>query len=168
MSKQVHVFETAGLGFAPFRYMGMEKRVYQACHGAPIQPGGTCDYCGTAIIYHFFLKGAGPEDKPFKVGCDCIAKAGKGGMKTVLGADEARLRADKRKADNEADEARARAAYARLPEVAEALRALGHPYVLDLTLLDYVRFLFAQPTLTARVKAARIVAKHLPTPAPIA
>lgn len=170
MANRVHVFETAGLGTAPYAYRGMEKRQYQACHGAPIQPGGSCDYCGTAIYYHYFLQGSGPGDKPFKVGSDCIGKAGKGGMKTVLTGDEARLKADRKKIEDEAAEARALAAYGRLAEVADALRAQPHPKRADLahlTLLSYVEFLFAQPTLTARVKAARIVAKHLPATEPV-
>ncbi len=44
-----HVFERAGLGLAPFRFVGMEEKTFQACPGAPIQAGSSCDYCGTGM-----------------------------------------------------------------------------------------------------------------------
>jgi hypothetical protein len=68
----VHPFEVAGLGKAPFRFVGSERRVYQACPGAPIQPGTSCDYCGTGIMYVAWVQGK--DGKKFKVGLDCAMR----------------------------------------------------------------------------------------------
>jgi len=67
-----HAFERAGLGLAPFRYAGMEEKVYVAFPGAPAQPAGTCDYCGNGIKYCCHVKSA--DGKEFIVGTDCIEK----------------------------------------------------------------------------------------------
>lgn len=73
-----HVFERSGLGLAPFRFVGFSKMVYQACPDAPIQPGTSCDYCGTGIMYVCHIKSA--DSKQFKVGCDCVNKTGEAGL----------------------------------------------------------------------------------------
>jgi hypothetical protein len=72
METTMHPFEKAGLGKAPFRFAGMTKHSYQACPGAPVQPGGSCDYCGTGIMYEYWVSGV--DGSNFKVGCDCIIK----------------------------------------------------------------------------------------------
>lgn len=74
----VHVFERAGLGLAPFRFVGFYTAKFQACPGALVQPGTSCDYCGTGIMYVCRIKSA--DGKFFKVGCDCVAKTGDAGM----------------------------------------------------------------------------------------
>jgi len=74
----LHVFEKAGLGKAPFRCVGYERITYQACPGAPIQPGGCCDYCGTGIIDAFTIRGS--DGAKFKVGCDCVMRTGDAGL----------------------------------------------------------------------------------------
>jgi hypothetical protein len=66
----VHPFERAGLGKAPFRCTGMEKRTYQACPDAPIQPGASCDFCGTGIMYTYMIVSS--DGRNFVVGCDCV------------------------------------------------------------------------------------------------
>lgn len=68
----VHPFERTGLGKPPFRVVGFSVQKYQACHGAPIQPGSSCDYCGTGIMNVFHIKGA--DGATFKVGIDCVQK----------------------------------------------------------------------------------------------
>lgn len=67
-----HPFQIAGLGIAPFQYDGMSEIIFQAYPGAPIQAGGSCDYCGTGIRNAFWIKSA--DGKRFKVGCDCVEK----------------------------------------------------------------------------------------------
>ena len=74
----MHVFERAGLGKAPFRYCGMTESKYQACHGAPVQPGSSCDYCGQGIMYVCEISSA--DGRRFKVGCDCVARTGDAGL----------------------------------------------------------------------------------------
>ena len=69
---KIHKWEAAGLGKGPFRCIGCEEKTYQACQGAPIQPGGSCDYCGMGIRYCFTILSA--DGKRFKVGSSCVLK----------------------------------------------------------------------------------------------
>lgn len=64
----IHPFERAGLGIAPFRCTGVEEKVYGPCN----QPAGTCDYCGNGIKYVYHVRSS--DGKEFGVGCDCIRK----------------------------------------------------------------------------------------------
>jgi len=118
----VHVFERAGLGKAPFQFVGMNKNAYQACPGAPMQPGGTCDYCGASIMFEFFIRSA--DGKTFKVGSDCVCKFDTGGLRRVV---DAKVREMKRKANIERQDAKIARAKELLPQVADKLRAQPHP-----------------------------------------
>lgn len=92
----VHPFEKAGLGIAPFRFVRCYEAKYQACPGAPIQPGSTCDYCGTAIMYVFIVRGTnGPE---FKVGCDCVEKTDAGHLVGAVKVAAKRMKAEAKEA----------------------------------------------------------------------
>ena len=81
----MHKFEKAGLGLPPYRLVEYERKVYQACQGAPIQPGTVCDYCSTAIMDVFWILSA--DGKKFKVGSDCVKKAEAGNGMTKLWND---------------------------------------------------------------------------------
>ncbi len=81
--QSLHPFEQAGLGKAPFSFIGMtEERgpIRSTCQktgveiqiGAPGQPMGTCDYCGQGIAIVCHVQGA--DGKRFKVGSDCVEK----------------------------------------------------------------------------------------------
>src|SRR5574342_1408292 len=74
----IHVFERAGLGKAPFKLMRVEERTYQACQGAPVQPGTCCDFCMTAIRITCIIRDARGHE--FKVGSDCVRKTGDQGL----------------------------------------------------------------------------------------
>lgn len=74
VSTWIHPFQAAGLGLAPFRCVGVIKKTYQACHGAPVQAAGMCDYCGTGIMYCYQIKSA--DSRSFVVGCDCVIRTG--------------------------------------------------------------------------------------------
>ena len=130
METSIHKFERAGLGKAPFRYIGMFEKVYQACHGAPIQPGSSCDYCGAGIRYVFQVRSA--DGKTFKVGCDCIHKVGDAGLRRVIARDEAKIR-----------KANADVLFGR--KLMAAVDALGNP-----TLLTDQPHPYARPGETAR------------------
>jgi hypothetical protein len=97
-SMPVHRFEAAGLGKAPFTLLEMQRIVFQACPGAPIQAGGSCDYCGTAICYAFRIQSA--DGRSFKVGSDCVEKVGDAGLaqkiKRVRAAYDRELRMARR------------------------------------------------------------------------
>lgn len=91
-----HVFETAGLGLAPFRCVGMHITVGPlnlpdgTQVGAPGQPMGHCDYCGTGILYNFDIVSA--DGKAFIVGSDCVYKTGDTGLRKAV---DAKLKAAK-------------------------------------------------------------------------
>lgn len=93
---KVHPFERVGLGKAPFRVAGYEKRVFYACPGAPMQCGGSCDYCGTGIVHTFIIVSA--DGKRFVVGSDCVAKTGDRAMVREAGAARREYQARESKA----------------------------------------------------------------------
>jgi hypothetical protein len=106
MTAPIHPFEAAGLGLAPFRFVGMEHKTFQACPGAPIQVGGSCDYCSTGISYFCWIESA--DGRRFKVGSDCVAKVDPALAASVKRADaDARLEARRQAAkDLAVEEAR--------------------------------------------------------------
>lgn len=60
-------------GPAPYKVVRSFVSKFQACPGAPIQPGTSCDHCSTAIMNVFVVRcGNGHE---FNVGSDCVARA---------------------------------------------------------------------------------------------
>jgi len=118
---KIHVFEQAGLGKAPFRYKGCGREVYQVV-GGPAQPGGTCDYCGTAITNCFYLESA--DKKSFKVGCNCVEKTGDHGLINPVKQEVNRLKSIAR---NERELVRIQEGRIRLPLVLTALKAKKHP-----------------------------------------
>lgn len=67
-----HPFERSGNGRAPFSIVGFDEKTYQACHGAPVQPAGICDHCGTCIRYRAHI--ASSDGVCFVVGLDCVRK----------------------------------------------------------------------------------------------
>jgi hypothetical protein len=140
-----HKFELAGLGKAPFHFTGVvTEKTYQACQGAPVQPGSSCDYCSTGIRYEFWVRSA--DGHEFKVGCDCIHKTGDRGLVQQISAAERELRKKKNTAAKERKIARiatrVAAAKEKLPLVRGTLSSQPHPskYFADQgkTLLDYV------------------------------
>lgn len=72
-----HAFETAGLGLAPFHFVGASENVITYPDGSQ-KAGGSCDYCGTGIRTECWVKSA--DGKQFKVGCNCIEKVGDKGL----------------------------------------------------------------------------------------
>lgn len=140
-----HCFEVAGLGLAPFRFVGMSENVITYPDGTS-QAGGSCNYCGTGIRYECVI--VSRDGKRSVVGCDCIAKVGDAGLlKAYKTSPE--FRAHKRKL------AYAKAERVRLELIAliDANRALlatlPHPYGFTdrktgapLTRLDSVQWLF--------------------------
>lgn len=79
----VHPFESAGLGIAPFSYVGTSHKVGPIAMGngvtvgSPGQPMGTCEYCGQGIAYCCSIESS--DGNRFIVGSDCVEKTyGKG------------------------------------------------------------------------------------------
>ena len=87
----IHKFEEAGLGKAPFRFVRVEERVgpmiisvengITTTVGAPGQPCGTCDYCGTAIKECCIIRSA--DGRQFIVGNQCVHKTGDSGLESA-------------------------------------------------------------------------------------
>jgi len=167
----VHKFEAAGLGKAPFRYVGIRENVWVSGDGSVRKPGGTCDYCGNGIQWEFHIKSA--DGRCSKVGCNCIEKVG----------DEGILKAYRTSPEYRAAQAQKRAAKA--AAVTEALKTLladsnarawlqssPHPRgFVDrktgaaLTLLDQVEWLFNNSGASGRewlLKALRPGGKFAP------
>lgn len=79
-----HRWEIA-FGPAPYRFTGTEEKKYQAIPGdpnCPVQPGGSCDWCGQALytLCHF----VSADGTKFHVGSDCALKSGDAGMKKAV------------------------------------------------------------------------------------
>lgn len=85
----LHQFEIAGLGRAPFRFVRMERHV-----NADGFPCGTCDYCGNGLKYVYIVKGC--DDKPeFRVGSDCVEKTLQGNNVLLDNITRAKKRLDR-------------------------------------------------------------------------
>jgi hypothetical protein len=87
-----HAF--AHLGEYPYTYIGYQYLTYQACPGAPIQVGGSCDHCMTGIKDAFRFRSA--DGKVFKVGNQCVAKAGDRGLKKAIDNEDGMTRHEQR------------------------------------------------------------------------
>jgi hypothetical protein len=126
-SNTVHVFERAGLGRAPFRFIGTGVEIYQAIPGdpnCPIQPGTSCDYCGQGIRNVCYIKDV--DGKRFKVGCDCVLKTGDRGI-----VDPVKRAVNRAKREAKAKRDRARISRCRetitRSDVRTAMAATAHP-----------------------------------------
>lgn len=104
----VHCFEKAGLGKAPFRYIGMvdQNIKYGQATGTingiefSTKPGGSCAYCGTYIVNMFNVESA--DGNRFHVGCECIKKTGDQGLIRLVAADIKKAEKAKRDAKKSA------------------------------------------------------------------
>jgi hypothetical protein len=120
----VHPWERAGLGKAPFRWLGVRHlvgpiRIAQADGttleiGAPGQPMGSCAYCAQGIAECHSIKSA--DGKVFMVGCDCVRRASEPGD-PVLKAAEAAAKKRRNAAARARNAGKAKASEARLAEL---------------------------------------------------
>lgn len=99
----VHPFEIVGLGRAPFRLIGMEKRVYSAAPGHQ-QPAGTCDACGQGIMYCYSIQSH--CGKVSTVGCDCVMKLDREDNRLVSAVQRAKADYARKLRDEERQSAR--------------------------------------------------------------
>lgn len=159
---KIHPWEDAGLGLAPFRCLGVERRIgpikYQDPKypgitteiGAPGQPMGRCDFCGQGIADCYLI--LSKDGKKFVVGSDCVRR--------TYHEAETELPASVRKAiaDNahEKREVRAQAKREKLAALLvplleqargilaaqpEILKDKPHPMIPGKTLRDYYEYL---------------------------
>jgi len=119
-----HAFELAGLGKAPFRFVGENKNLITYPDGST-QPGGSCDYCGTGICYECIIKSS--DGKLSKVGCDCIRKVGDAGvLRAYRTSPEFRARAKAKR--DEKDTSVSLELTALVEAQKTKLAAMAHPY----------------------------------------
>jgi hypothetical protein len=96
-AEYIHPWQAAGLGLAPFRWIGVERKVgpivtvgkdgLEWSVGAPGQPMGTCAYCGQGIAECHEIESA--DKKRFIVGCDCVARVHAKGDKVLTAVEKA-------------------------------------------------------------------------------
>ena len=164
-----HVFEKAGLGLAPFKVLRCETRVGPIRMpdgtevGAPGQPMGTCDYCGTGIKDCYVIRSK--DAKEFIVGCDCVLKAGDAGLKREVDAIKREKNRVKREAKRQelerkrwiaVNEFKLTVTDAMLAELEEK----PHPMIPGKTLRDYVEFCFGS-YLDRQERAVYAMKKHI-------
>lgn len=183
---KIHPFERAGLGVAPFRCVGVERRVgpikqlvtmngvqVEVEIGAPGQPMGCCDYCHTGIADCFIIRSS--DGKRFVVGCDCVAKTEKEFSDVALGFRKVKLEHDRAKRA-EKTAARRERELAKLAERKVRVQALleqnptllanqKHPseyYAAQgRTQRDYVTFLLAGAGVSGQNHACYLVEKEV-------
>jgi hypothetical protein len=68
-----HKFTDAGLGQAPFKFIGIQENAIKHANGHS-QAGGCCDFCSTGIRWEHIILSA--DGKRSVVGSDCIRKVG--------------------------------------------------------------------------------------------
>lgn len=158
-----HKFERAGLGVAPFRYVGHSREIYQAIPGdpnCPIQPGACCDYCGTGIMEVFHLVDC--NGKRSKVGSECVRHTGSAGIVRKVKAEISRQRKIKNDARADKQIAAGRAAW---PLVVSTLAQEPHPHAyqagLGKSLADYFAWMLDNAGRTGKAKTARSILKIL-------
>lgn len=168
----IHPFEKAGLGLAPFRYIGMvaqdiefgRARLNSRDEAVSVTttPGGTCDACGQYIVDMFRIQSA--DGKVSTVGCDCIAKVGMKVEKLPqYKADLKKLGQQKRVITKGKEEARILAAR-RLFLVTEAMFTdKPHPVKWRAeqggTLRDYVEWVFGNAGHSGKFSVTKMIEK---------
>lgn len=168
----IHRFESAGLGKAPFRYVGFRelrgpiKELDKDGNwtgfeiGSPGQPMGTCAYCGQGIAICCEIVSA--DGRSFIVGSDCVEKTGDAGLRKVK-TDVQKFAREKQKAreavriaaalDRLENDAELRAALAAQPHPNEWRREQGD------TLLDAYEWRAKQSGHSGKLKIARELEK---------
>jgi hypothetical protein len=171
--ERIHKFELAGLGKAPFRCIGTERKVgpyryrdpktgIELMAGAPGQPMGSCDYCGMGIADCYKIESA--DGKQFVVGCECVLKTGDAGMSRAV-KDLVRKAQRERRHERERVQVEEVAALMNDPKVQEALAAKPHPIPWRAnqgqTLLDMCSWYMVNASTAGKVKIRRIIKKEL-------
>lgn len=125
LTVDVHPFQRAGLGKAPFRVVGVAERVH-VIPGVLSKAGGSCHYCATGIRYAVIVRSA--DGHVFDVGLDCARKVdgemyreARRAFREERGREareaEARSRAEEKIRREQAEDERERAYRERYPEV---------------------------------------------------
>lgn len=159
----MHPWERAGLGKAPFRFVGSHVSLFQAVPGdpnCPVKPGSSCDYCAQAISLVCVIRDA--NGREFKVGCDCVKR---------LGEKKLSARADKARLEHERSQRKARAEASRCelaemlndPAVVAVIGKVPHPHAEHAdrgeTLLGWARWMSTWAGASGRQRAVSAIRK---------
>lgn len=156
-----HAFDHIAPG--PYRYTGFEVKKYQACHGAPIQPGSTCDHCGTAImdVYNFVAA----DGTAFHVGSSCVEKSGDKGLYSVIKRQVNKIKRERKAVTDAARIAAGRELFA---ANRAAFAAEPHPRGFEdretgkaLTLADQIEWMLENCGTSGRVRTVREIEKFV-------
>jgi len=138
---KIHIFQGAGLGAAPYRLTHVTSE------------GGACEYCGTAIIFRFHLRGS--DGRTFYVGSDCVMKTGDAGLMRVVEHEVKKRMAELRTIREKAKMEALREHLAK-PEVIESLKSQAHPFMWHAkqgkSMYDYVEWTMRWGGATAKGK----------------
>lgn len=159
-------FELAGLGQAPFRWLGVriEKGPIDLggglTSGAPGQPMGTCDFCGQGIAECHQIESA--DGKRSIVGSSCVHKMGDKALTDKVKRESNRI---KREAKAKRDNARIDATRALLAQdnVRADLAAQPHPKdfmaAKGFTLADWADWMMVNAGTKGRLEVCKLVEK---------
>lgn len=163
MEEQVHAFERAGLGKAPFRVVGVEVRygpipiLDKNGHptggsvGAPGQPMGTCQFCSQGIAECWIIRSS--DGKTFDVGCECVRKTGDAGLRKSMAPHKRKM--DHAKADARIERAKESMMDA---DVIHALESQPAPRGSRApNALSWVRWMMQNAGRAGMIRAARLV-----------
>lgn len=172
-SSNIHPFERAGLGKAPFRYVGMVAQ--DMCHGERIlnreefqatgvalttKPGGTCAYCGTYIVNMYNIRSA--DGRVFHVGSDCVEKTADRKLVEAVKLEKRRTARENRKTKAAAVDAELRTLMTDekvRAKLATVLQPNAKPWqsVPEHSLLNWTGFMFQISGATGRAKVLKAV-----------
>lgn len=150
-ASNIHVFEGAGLGKAPFRLASVTR-----C-------GDRCQFCGTAIAFRFHIEGS--DGSTFHVGSDCVMKTGDAGLMRRV-EYEVRKHQGELRAERERAKLIALREFLANPVNVEALKAQPHPFTWRArageTMANYAEWIMRHGGNTARQKLAKALLPAAP------
>ncbi len=167
MKTELHPFERAELGIAPFKFVGVREELFQAIPGQPYKPAGSCEYCGTAIRDCYYVQSS--DGKTFKVGSECVNKLAKSDNEKrdpVIAAIHREARRLKRERRTASEQKRVKAAKAYLAEHRAEFEAEPHAmaehweWVKDQTLEDQYEWSFANAGLSGQMRVTKLIEKR--------
>lgn len=146
--QMIHIFEAANLGKGPFRLSHVTSE------------GGHCEFCGTPIVWRFYISGA--DERVFFVGSDCVMKTDDAGLKRIVEI-EVRKRLTEQRHKREAlkiDEL-----MSLLEKHKEVLAAKPHPWASyssrGKTLLDFINGGLRYGGTAQKLKLLKLVKQNL-------
>lgn len=169
LGQTVHAFELAGLGKAPFQFVGVRENAYTVPGTYINRAGGSCDYCMASIRWECAIKSS--DGKTFKVGSDCVAKTGDHGLRRFVDAEKKKRESEKRAAKHKAKWIAVKEELAALmgdSNVKAKLASLPHPRGFvdretgtPLTMLDQVEWMAQNAGVSGKEATVALIKKAI-------